>query len=87
MREDTEVGTILYTLVALDPDTASREALDFAAVNLTAIDKNGKEVPQSDQFKEYFSITRQGKVMVNKKLDRNLFAVSRDMLYLIYKRL
>lgn len=87
MREDTAVGTILYTLVALDPDTSSREALDFAAVNLTAIDKDGKELTQSDRFKEYFTITRQGKVVVNKKLDRNVFAVSIGSIsYLIYDK-
>lgn len=76
MREDAPVGTVFYTLVALDPDIASRDALEFAAVNITAVDKDGKEVIESEQFKEYFTITRNGKVVVNKKLNRNLFAVS-----------
>ncbi|XP_037891980.1 cadherin-87A [Glossina fuscipes] len=75
VREDAPVGTVFYTLVALDPDIASRDALEFAAVNITAVDKDGKEVIESEQFKEYFTITRNGKVLVNKKLNRNLFAV------------
>lgn len=70
------VGTVFYTLVAIDPDVSSRDALEFAGVNITAVDKDGNEVENSDQFKEYFTITRSGNVLVNKKLNRNLFAVS-----------
>lgn len=76
MREDTPVGSVFYTLVAIDPDVSSRDALDFAGVNITAVDKDGNEVENSEQFKEYFTISRSGKVVVNKKLNRNLFAVS-----------
>ncbi|XP_013102305.2 cadherin-87A isoform X1 [Stomoxys calcitrans] len=77
VREDTIVGTIFYTLVAIDPDVSSRDALEFAGVNITAVDKDGNEVENSEQFKEYFTITRSGNVIVNKKLNRNLFAVIR----------
>lgn len=61
--------------MAIDPDVSARDALDFSAVGISAIDKDGNEVPNSEQFKEYFTITRSGKVVVNKKLNRNLFAV------------
>ncbi|KAM7364223.1 cadherin 87A isoform 3-T5 [Cochliomyia hominivorax] len=77
VREDTPVGTVFYTLMAIDPDVSARDALDFSAVGISAIDKDGNEVPNSEQFKEYFTITRGGKVVVNKKLNRNLFAVIR----------
>jgi len=68
----------VYTLIALDPDVASHNALEFAGTDdITAIDKEGKELPHYDQFKEYFKIARDGRVSVNKQLDRNLFAVMR----------
>lgn len=78
MREDTPVGTVLHTLVALDPDVSSRDALEFAAVDITVIDKDGMEVIDNEAFKQYFSISRNGKVTVNKQLNRNLFAVSKE---------
>ncbi|XP_067636828.1 cadherin-87A [Eurosta solidaginis] len=75
--EDASVGTIVHTLVALDPDVPTYSALEFAATDITAIDKDGKEVPNSEQFKEYFTIKRKGQVVVNKELNRDLFAVIR----------
>lgn len=80
VREDTPVGTVFYTLMAIDPDVSARDALDFAAVAISAVDKDGNEVPNSEQFKEYFTISRNGQVAVNKKLNRNLFAVSQKTL-------
>ncbi|KAH8382777.1 hypothetical protein KR009_005221 [Drosophila setifemur] len=78
VRADAPSGQLVHTLIALDPDVASHNALEFAATDdITAIDKEGKELPHSDQFKEYFAIARNGKVSVNKQLDRNLFAVMR----------
>ncbi len=72
------MGTSFYTLVALDPDIATSEALNFAATEpITAVDKDGNEVVNNDdEFKSLFSIDRTGKVTVNKKLDRDKFAVS-----------
>ncbi|EDV49453.2 uncharacterized protein Dere_GG17179 [Drosophila erecta] len=78
VRADAPPGQLVYTLIALDPDVASHNALEFAGTDdITAIDKEGKELPHNDQFKEYFKISRNGKVSVNKQLDRNLFAVMR----------
>lgn len=78
VRADAAVGHLVYTLIALDPDVATHNALEFAATDdITAIDKEGKELPHSEQFKEYFAITRNGRVLVNRQLDRNLFAVMR----------
>ncbi|XP_064554770.1 cadherin-87A isoform X3 [Drosophila montana] len=78
VRADAPTGHLVYTLIALDPDVATHNALEFAATDdITAIDKEGKELPHSEQFKEYFAIARNGKVLVNRQLDRNLFAVMR----------
>ncbi|XP_059616920.1 cadherin-87A [Phlebotomus argentipes] len=79
IAEDAAVGTIVHTLVAIDPDIVSREALDYAATEpITAVDKDGKEVVTgSDEFKDVFSVDKHGNVRVNKLLDRDLFAVIR----------
>lgn len=78
VRADAPTGHLVHTLIALDPDVATHNALEFAATDdITAIDKEGKELPHSEQFREYFAITRNGKVLVNRQLDRNLFAVMR----------
>ncbi|XP_055585161.1 cadherin-87A [Uranotaenia lowii] len=82
ISEDAPVGTLVHTLVALDPDVASSEALDYAATEpITAVDKNGKEVTEGDvgaeDFKDMFTIDRTGKVYVNRRLQRDDFAVVR----------
>ncbi|XP_055907536.1 cadherin-87A isoform X2 [Eupeodes corollae] len=78
VREDEPVGTVVYTLVAIDPDVDTHTALEFAATDpITAIDKDGNELENADELKEYFSVNRNGKVVVSKKLERNLFAVIR----------
>lgn len=77
VREDTEVGTSFYTLVALDPDIATSEALNYAATEpITAVDVDGNEVIDNDEFKYLFTVDRMGKVTVAKKLNRDKFAVS-----------
>lgn len=75
--EDVPVGTTIYTLIALDPDVNSSEALNFAATEpISALDKFGKEVTISDEYKEFFSIDKNsGKVKVINPLVRDLAAV------------
>ncbi|EDW37985.1 GL12362 [Drosophila persimilis] len=78
VRADAPPGHLVYTLIALDPDVASHNALEFAATDdITAIDREGKELPHNERFKEYFDIARNGRVLVKKQLDRSLFAVMR----------
>lgn len=76
--EDVPVGTVIYTLVALDPDVNSSEALNFAATEpITALDKHGIEV-YDDKFKEFFSIDQNsGKVTVANPLIRDIASVVR----------
>lgn len=76
------MGKAFYTLVALDPDIATSEALNYAATEpITAVDKDGNEVINSDEFKYLFSIDRTGKVTVNGKLDRDKFAVRNKLIW------
>lgn len=75
--EDVPVGTVVYTLIALDPDVSSSEALNFAATEpITAMDKHGNAVTSSDAFKEFFSIDKNtGRVTVINPLIRDYAAV------------
>lgn len=68
---------MVHTLVALDPDVATSDALVYAATEpLTAVDKDGNEVLETEDFKDMFTIDRSGKVTVNRKLQRDSYAVN-----------
>lgn len=77
--EDAPVGTVIHTLIAMDPDINSSEALNFAATEpITAVDKNGKQVEGTEIFKDFFSIDQAtGQVTVRKPLQRDIAAVVR----------
>lgn len=77
VSEDAELGTVVCQLKALDPDVATKDALEFSLEEITtAVNQEGSEVLDSHKFSEYFAIDRKGKVIVNQKLRRDLFAVS-----------
>lgn len=77
--EDTKVGTVIHTLVALDPDVNTSEALNFAATEpITAVDKYGNEVNNTEAFKDFFSVDKSsGKVFVTNQLQRDIAAIVR----------
>lgn len=76
ITEDAVVGTLVHTLIALDPDVPTHEALVFAAADpIVAVNKDGNEVKDTEEFKDMFSVDRSGKVFVKEKLNRDLFAV------------
>ena len=77
--EDASIGTLVHTLVGLDPDVNSSEALNFAATEpITALDKHGNEVIGDDTFKSFFTVDKNtGKVTVEKKLQRDIAATVR----------
>ncbi|XP_074032325.1 cadherin 87A [Leptinotarsa decemlineata] len=79
VMEDVSVGTVVYTLMALDPDVNTSEALNFAATEpITALNKYGQEVIGDDRFKEFFSVDQNtGKVTVANPLLRDLATVVR----------
>lgn len=78
VSEDVDVGTFVHQLTANDPDTASIELLEYAwdETLTTAVSEDGSEVRDSHVFGDYFTIDKAGAVTVNKKLRRDLFAVS-----------
>lgn len=73
------MGTVIYTLIALDPDVNSSDALNFAAAEpISALDKHGNDVTNGDAYKEFFSIDKDtGRVKVINPLVRDYAAVIR----------
>ena len=52
MQEDSAPGTVFYTLRAADPDVNGTDGLNFAAAEpITAVDKNGKQINNTEEFK------------------------------------
>lgn len=78
VAEDAAVGALVHQLVAVDPDIVSNEALAFAATEpIMAVDKDGNEVVTGEDFKDMFRVERNGRVIVNRKLDRDSYSVIR----------
>lgn len=78
VAEDAAVGALVHTLIAVDPDIESNEALAFAATEpIEAVDIDGNEVVAGDDFKDMFRVERNGRVIVNRKLDRDSYSVIR----------
>lgn len=78
VREDAKIGTKIHQLIAHDPDITSIHALVFEATEpITAVNRNGKEITDTNSFKNLFAVDRYGNVTVNAILDRDLFAVVR----------
>lgn len=64
--------------MAFNPNNETSEALDYSAAEpITAVDKDGKEVNNTSEFKDLFRVDETGKVYVNKPLKRDTFAVIR----------
>lgn len=78
ISEDAEINTFVHQLTATDPDISSLDLLEYSWDEslTTAVSEDGTEVPASQMFSEYFGINKTGAVTVNKKLRRDLFAVS-----------
>ena len=52
VQEDSAAGTVFYTLRAADPDVNGTDGLNFAAAEpITAVDKNGKQINNTEEFK------------------------------------
>ncbi|EEZ99177.2 cadherin 23 [Tribolium castaneum] len=79
IMEDAPIGSVVHTLIALDPDVNSTEALNFAATEpITALDKHGNEVFNDDVYRGFFSVDKTtGKVTVLNKLQRDVAAIVR----------
>lgn len=78
ISEDAEIGTFVHALIAYNPNNETSEALDYSAGEpITAVDKDGKEVNNTENFKDLFRVDSTGKVYVSKPLKRDTFAVIR----------
>ncbi|PSN52632.1 hypothetical protein C0J52_14597, partial [Blattella germanica] len=79
VQEDAAPGTVFYTLRAKDPDVNETAALQFAAIEpITAVDKNGKQITETNDFKSFFAVDQtSGEVTVLRQLDRDIAAVVR----------
>ncbi|CAH1176398.1 unnamed protein product [Phaedon cochleariae] len=79
VMEDAAVGSLVYTLTALDPDVNTTEALNFAATEpITALDKHGHEVLENSKFKDFFSVDKNtGRVTVANPILRDIASVVR----------
>lgn len=77
ISENAEIGKIIHKMEATDPDIKSKDDLVFSFGDIaTAVDQEGNKVLNTDGFKDYFTIDNMGQVTLNKKLRRDLFAVS-----------
>ncbi|GFG39325.1 hypothetical protein Cfor_05830, partial [Coptotermes formosanus] len=79
VQEDSAPGTVFYTLRAADPDMNGTDGLTFAAAEpITAVDKNGKQINDTEEFKGFFAVDQtSGEVTVKRVLDRDIAAVVR----------
>lgn len=77
ISEDVEVGTIVHTLIATDPDITEIDGLEYSLDELhtTTVSQDGTEVQNTEMFSKYFIVNKMGQVMVAQKLRRDLFAV------------
>ncbi|XP_063893828.1 cadherin-87A [Helicoverpa armigera] len=74
---DAELGYVVHTLVADDPDITDNASLVFNMGDkvIRAVDKNGKEVSDEGIFGSWFTVQPNGTVIVTQKLDRSRAAV------------
>lgn len=86
VSEDAEVNTFVHQLTATDPDISSLDLLEYSWDEslITAVSEDGSEVPTSHMFSEYLAINKTGAVTVNKKLRRDLFAVSAHLSFVFF---
>lgn len=77
--EDASIGTVIHTLIALDPDVNSSEALNYAATEpITGLDKHGNQVLDDRIFRNFFAVDKNtGKVSVLNRLQRDVAAIVR----------
>ncbi|CAH2085946.1 unnamed protein product [Euphydryas editha] len=75
---DAELGTVLHTLIAVDPDITDPGQLVYELARdkvIRAVDKNGVEVTEEGIFGSWFAVYPNGSVAVSQNLDRNRAAV------------
>lgn len=77
MSEDVPIGTVIYRLIAHDPDISIENALTFSLNTsvITGISSNGNELDDNTNIKNWFKIrASNGDIIVANTIDRNIAA-------------
>lgn len=78
MSEDVPVGTVIYRLIAHDPDITDENALNYSldSSEITGFSSNGNQLDNYVDMKNWFKIrASNGDVIVAKPIDRNIAAI------------
>ncbi|XP_025199596.1 cadherin-87A isoform X2 [Melanaphis sacchari] len=78
VSEDVPVGTVIYRLIAHDPDTSDENALNFSldSSEITGFSSNGNQLNNNLDIKNWFKIrASNGDVIIAKPIDRNIAAI------------
>lgn len=80
MSEDVPIGTVIYRLVAHDPDVSDENALSFS-LNISAvtgISSNGNQLDDNREIKNWFKVKpSNGDIITSKPINRNIAAIVR----------
>lgn len=77
MSEDVPVGTVIYRLIAQDPDISDENALNFSLDSsaITGIGSDGNQLDDIKDITNWFKVrASNGDVIVAKTIDRNIAA-------------
>ncbi|VVC44201.1 Hypothetical protein CINCED_3A007173 [Cinara cedri] len=78
VSEDVPIGTVIYRLVAHDPDTSNENALSFSLNTsaITGISSNGNQLEDNKEIKNWFKVRpSNGDVIISKTINRNIAAI------------
>lgn len=72
------MGTVIYRLIAHDPDTSDENALNFSLNSsaVTGISSNGNQLNDNREIQNWFRVrASNGDVIVANTIDRNVAAI------------
>lgn len=78
MSEDVPPNTVIYRLIAHDPDTSDENALNYSLDSsaVTGISINGNQLDDNTDIKNWFKVrASNGDIIVAKPIDRNIAAI------------
>ncbi|XP_025413054.1 cadherin-87A isoform X2 [Sipha flava] len=78
VSEDVPVNTVIYHLIAHDPDTSDENALNYSLDSsaVTGISINGNQLDDNKDIKNWFKVrASNGDIIIAKPIDRNIAAI------------
>lgn len=78
VTEDVPIGTVIYRLIAHDPDTTDESALNFSLESsaITGISSNGNQLDDNSDIQNWFKVrASNGDVIVANTINRNIAAI------------